>query len=137
MSRSRRLSSRLPVDQAFASPAKTMRIPLNDEDPERNERRRDRNIMHEIHRNRLSFGAASSPRRAVDEEADEEINNAQQQRLHATPKTPRAGGRTRERGMSMMTPMKRAPLVVNFEEWMKMANDNVRSIRAERAYTGG
>lgn len=29
-------------------------------------------------------------------------------------------------GGSAVTPMKRVPILANFEEWMKMATDNVR-----------
>lgn len=124
---SRRLSGRLPVEQAFASPAKQIRIPLNDDDEERHQRRKERNIMQEAVRNRLSFGVTSTPRRqAIDEDASEEINN-NAQRLHATPKTPRnVGTNRRDRRASMMTPMRRV-VVGDFEEWMKMANDNVCS----------
>ena len=29
---------------------------------------------------------------------------------------------------SMVSPVKRVPLLANFEEWMKMATDNVRTL---------
>ncbi len=50
-----------------------------------------------------------------------------------SPKTPnQSGGRNKENegGLHVvagtaMTPMKRVPILANFEEWMKMATDNV------------
>lgn len=47
------------------------------------------------------------------------------------PQTPRDGMDDQDDAMDVMgtavTPMKRVPLLANFEEWMKMATDNVRA----------
>jgi hypothetical protein len=36
-------------------------------------------------------------------------------------------------GGTAVTPMKRVPILANFEEWMKMATDNVRMLDEESA----
>lgn len=58
---------------------------------------------------RMSMGAAGSPRTPSDE--DKENGN---------------GHGIAVVGGNAVTPMKRMPILANFEEWMKMATDNVR-----------
>ena len=45
------------------------------------------------------------------------------------PNTPQGSGDSQDAGMyvggAAVTPMKRVPILANFEEWMKMATDNV------------
>ncbi len=72
-----------------------------------------------------SLKAAASPVRRL---------NSYQRASSESPKTPRAqAARGKENiddgglsvvGTSAMTPMKRVPILANFEEWMKMATDN-------------
>lgn len=59
--------------------------------------------------------------------------NGFQRAASSSPKTPQGGVRARESsedggmaivGGSAVTPMKRVPILANFEEWMKMATDN-------------
>jgi condensin complex subunit 2 len=75
--------------------------------------------------------AAASPMRRLNE-----INRASS----SSPKTPRSsaarGKENGDNGFDIIddatgghstTPMKRVPILANFEEWMKMATDNVSS----------
>jgi condensin complex subunit 2 len=107
------------------------RIPLNDDAREKAVRLQSRQALHDLQMNQLK--AAASPRRRL---------NPQERAASASPKTPRsiAAGRGKENdhglavvGGSALTPMKRVPILANFEEWMKMATDNVRNHRPLRA----
>ncbi|KAL8697539.1 MAG: hypothetical protein Q9224_002261 [Gallowayella concinna] len=99
------------------------RIPLNDDRKEKAVRLQSRQALDELRMNSLK--AAASPVRKL---------NNYQRAASDSPKTPRAqavrdkenledGGLTVV-ASSAMTPMKRIPLLANFEEWMKMATDN-------------
>ena len=82
-----------------------------------------RQALHDLHINQLK--AAASPMRKL---------NNYQRAASDSPKTPRAQALRDKENMenggisvvanSAMTPMKRVPLLANFEEWMKMATDN-------------
>ena len=96
-----------------ASPA-GVKIPLNDDDAEKAKRIKKRSMLQEVQIRRQSFKQAGTPRIGLDGESS----------VEGTPKTPRNVGSLRE-SLNPITPLRRAPLVVNFEEWMKMANDNV------------
>ena len=99
------------------------RIPLNDDRQERAVRLQSRQALHDLQMNQLK--AAASPMRKL---------NGYERAASTSPKTPRAQpGRRKDYtedgglavvGGSAMTPMKRVPLLANFEEWMKMATDN-------------
>ena len=93
------------------------RIPLNDDKQEKAKRLQSRQAFHEAQMN--SFKAAASParkRRSMGANAGD------------GPQTPRDNGDSQDMyvGGSAVTPMKRVPILANFEEWMKMATDNVR-----------
>ena len=101
------------------------RIPLNDDRQEKAIRLQSRQALHDLQLNSLK--AAASPMR--------KLNNFERA-ASSSPKTPHTqSGRGKENaedrgpaivdyGASGMTPMKRVPILANFEEWMKMATDN-------------
>lgn len=82
-----------------------------------------RQALHDLQMNQLK--AAASPMRKL---------NSYQRAASDSPKTPRAQAVIDKENMengglavvvnSAMTPMKRVPILANFEEWMKMATDN-------------
>ena len=99
------------------------RIPLNDDRQEKAVRLQSRQALHDLQMNSLK--AAASPVRKL---------NNYNRAASDSPKTPRnhaaKGKENAEDGglavvaTSSMTPMKRVPILANFEEWMKMATDN-------------
>ena len=99
------------------------RIPLNDDRQEKAVRLQSRQALHEVQLNTLK--AAASPMRRL---------NNYNRAASDSPKTPRGqssrGKENAEDGglplvaAAAMTPMKRMPILANFEEWMKMATDN-------------
>lgn len=100
-----------------ATPHKAgIKIPLNDDREEKAKRLQSRQAFHEMHMNSLK--AAASPARKRKSLGAE---------LADGPQTP-SGNASQEEGFhvggSAVTPMKRVPILANFEEWMKMATDN-------------
>ena len=103
--------------------AKPRRIPLNDDRQEKAVRLQSRQALHDLQINSLK--AAASPVRKL---------NNYNRAVSNSPKTPRTHlvrgkENTDDGGLSVvaasaMTPMKRVPILANFEEWMKMATDN-------------
>lgn len=99
------------------------RIPLNDDRQEKAIRLQSRHALHDLQMNQLK--AAATPLRKL---------NNYERATSTSPKTPsdligRSKGNSNEGGLSVvggtaMTPMKRVPILANFEEWMKMATDN-------------
>lgn len=100
------------------------RIPLNDDQKEKAVRFQSRQALHDLQMNQIK--AAATPMR--------KLNNFERA-ASTSPRTPRAAGSGRGRevggdggltvvGTSAVTPMKRVPILANFEEWMKMATDN-------------
>ena len=99
------------------------RIPLNDDRQEKAARLQSRQALHDLQLNTLR--AAASPVRKLAHH-----NNA----AGDSPKTPRGNfskgkENLEDGGVSILaapsvTPLKRVPLLANFEEWMKMATDN-------------
>lgn len=107
------------------------RIPLNDDRGEKAARLQSRQALHDLQMNQLK--AAASPMRKL---------NNYDRASSSSPKTPRTasasnrGGNNKENefdvaggglavvGGNAVTPMKRVPILANFEEWMKMATDN-------------
>lgn len=99
------------------------RIPLNDDRQEKAVRLQSRQALHDLQMNSLK--AAASPMRKL---------NNYNRAASDSPKTPRnQAPRGKENGedgglavvaASAMTPIKRVPILANFEEWMKMATDN-------------
>ncbi|KAF4974962.1 hypothetical protein FZEAL_8194 [Fusarium zealandicum] len=100
------------------------RIPLNDDAHEKGQRMSSRRALYEKQFNEIK--KAATPRKVSSMRHDDMENSP-----GSDPRTPRAG-----RGGDMdddegfvvggaaVTPMKRVPLLANFEEWMKMATDN-------------
>ncbi|KAL9045947.1 MAG: hypothetical protein Q9214_001097, partial [Letrouitia sp. 1 TL-2023] len=99
------------------------KIPLNDDRHEKAVRLQSRQALHDLQFNQLK--AAASPVRR--------INNVKGA-AGDSPKTPRSqAAREKENAedggisvvpTSAVTPIKRVPILANFEEWMKMATDN-------------
>lgn len=99
-----------PQAAAYASPVKTVSIPLNDDRSEKAARLQSRHIAHSKQLDQLK--AAATPlkkRRSLGVEGPE------------TPSQDDGGFGVRG---DAVTPMKRVPILANFEEWMKMATDN-------------
>lgn len=91
-----------------ASPVKTLQIPLNDDDEEKAQRLQSRKALHSKQMDQLK--AAASParkRRSLGSDG---------------PHTP--SSHDPDVAGTAVTPMKRVPILANFEEWMKMATDN-------------
>ncbi|KAF7564062.1 hypothetical protein G7046_g8 [Stylonectria norvegica] len=121
-------SARPTNSSVSASPFKSqspVKIPLNDDVHEKGQRMSSRRALHEKQFNEIR--AAATPRK-VSIRLDD-MENASPM---SDPRTPRAG-RNRDDddddegfvvGGAAVTPMKRVPLLANFEEWMKMATDN-------------
>jgi condensin complex subunit 2 len=101
------------------------RIPLNDDAQEKAKRLQSRHALHDIQMNQIK--AAASPMRKL-----ANFDRAGSSSPSSNPRTPRrtAGKENELDGGVMMvggaavTPMKRVPILANFEEWMKMATDN-------------
>lgn len=104
-----------------------VRIPLNDDAQEKAKRLQSRHALHDIQMNQIK--AAASPMR--------KLNNYERANSSSPSSNPRTPRRTANRGKendvdedlinvggTAVTPMKRVPLLANFEEWMKMATDN-------------
>ena len=99
-------------------------MPLNDDRQEKAIRFQSRQALQDLHLNQIK--AAASPVRKI---------NYTERATSGSPQTPR-NGRDRlhedeENGGlvpvvagNTMTPLKRVPILANFEEWMKMATDN-------------
>jgi condensin complex subunit 2 len=97
-----------------ATPAKTpVKIPLNDDRQEKANRLHSRQAQHELHMSQIK--AAATPVRK------------RRSLLGQSPRTPGDGEENDLPSIAgtAVTPMKRVPILANFEEWMKMATDNV------------
>lgn len=93
------------------------RIPLNDDMGEKAARMEARQALHDRQMNQIKAAVKTPlpPRRRTSYERG----------TSASPATPRHTGRGRDSdGQRAVTPMKRVPILANFEEWMKMATDN-------------
>ncbi|KAH8591295.1 condensin complex subunit 2/barren [Bisporella sp. PMI_857] len=108
-----------------ASPFKSpVKIPLNDDAQEKAKRLQSRHALQDVKINQIK--AAATPIRHASFEGSENSSPS------SNPKTPRRGGGKGvdlDGGVMMVggtavTPMKRVPILANFEEWMKMATDN-------------
>lgn len=107
------------------SPSKSpIKIPLNDDAQEKAKRLQSRQALHDIQLNQIK--AAASPVRRL-----ANFDRAGSSSPPSNPKTPRRIGKENDfdtgllkLGGNAVTPMKRVPLLANFEEWMKMATDN-------------
>jgi condensin complex subunit 2 len=101
------------------------RIPLNDDREEKAKRLQSRQAFHEQQMNSLK-AAASPVRKRKSLGAGNEPG---------TPGDGTDGGMLV--GGNAVTPMKRVPILANFEEWMKMATDNVRGEWHHVRYSAG
>lgn len=95
-----------------------VKIPLNDDMGEKAARMEARQALHDRQMNQIKAAVKTPmpPRRRQSYEPGS-----------TSPTTPRHTGRGRESdvyGQRAVTPMKRVPILANFEEWMKMATDN-------------
>ncbi|KAJ5675791.1 hypothetical protein N7462_008688, partial [Penicillium macrosclerotiorum] len=92
-----------------------IKIPLNDDMGEKAARKEARQALHDRQMNQIKAAVKTPmPARRYREGSD-------------SPSTPRGSShRGRESDVSgrAVTPMKRVPILANFEEWMKMATDN-------------
>ncbi|KAE9963923.1 hypothetical protein BLS_008795 [Venturia inaequalis] len=97
-----------------STPAKasTVRIPLNDDRQEKANRFQSRKAQDEAQLNQIK--AAATP-----------LRKRQSLAGGRSPHTPAQDGDDMPNvGGTAVTPMKRVPILANFEEWMKMATDN-------------
>ncbi|KJZ76741.1 hypothetical protein HIM_04077 [Hirsutella minnesotensis 3608] len=105
-----------------ASPFKSpIKIPLNDDAQEKGLRMNSRKALHEKQINQIK--AAATPRKT-----SSRLDDYENASPGSASGTPRAAGRRDDDAPAVggvsVTPMKRVPLLANFEEWMKMATDN-------------
>ncbi|KAI1369233.1 condensin complex subunit 2/barren [Xylaria arbuscula] len=116
------------VSGSSASPYKAspVKIPLNDDAQEKKGRFHSRKARHEKQITELQQAATTPAKKAGFRLAD--LDNASPR---SNPRTPRRGGDGYDDDEddvvvvgSGVTPMKRVPILANFEEWMKMATDN-------------
>ena len=98
--------------------ADNTRIPLNDDMGEKAARMEARQALHDQQMNQIKAAVKTPlpPRRRTSYE----------RATSTSPSTPRHSGRGRDSDVYQraVTPMKRVPILANFEEWMKMATDN-------------
>ncbi|KAK4158452.1 condensin complex component cnd2-like protein [Chaetomidium leptoderma] len=129
----RRSVSRVASGSLAASPFKSpVKIPLNDDAQEKARRSHGRKAAHEAQINQIRAAATSTPRKS-----GATLNDLQN--VDDPGSSPRTPARRRRSGNYPMivdddeplmvggkavTPMKRVPILANFEEWMKMATDN-------------
>ncbi|EER41957.1 condensin complex component cnd2 [Histoplasma capsulatum var. duboisii H88] len=105
-----------------------MKIPLNDDAGEKVARFQSRQALHDLQMNQIKAAVKTPmpPMRKI---------NSYDRASSSSPRTPRGsgartGGRETDSGGRQIvngravTPMKRVPILANFEEWMKMATDN-------------
>ncbi|KAL2127340.1 hypothetical protein VTI74DRAFT_10886 [Chaetomium olivicolor] len=130
----RRSTSRVPSGSLVASPFKSpVKIPLNDDAQEKAQRSHGRRAIHEAQINQLRAAATSTPRKSSATLNDLQYHGDSP--ASSNPRTPRrrksgAGPIVLDDddqlvvGGKAVTPMKRVPILANFEEWMKMATDN-------------
>jgi len=95
-----------------------LRIPLNDDRVEKANRLAGRQALHEAQLNQIK--AAATPlrkRRSL-------IGGSGANSPHTPAQDQENMGGLNVSGNAVVTPMKRVPILANFEEWMKMATDN-------------
>ncbi|TKA54562.1 hypothetical protein B0A55_13302, partial [Friedmanniomyces simplex] len=99
------------------SPVKKVQIPLNDDGQEKAARLQSRKLLASKQFDQLK--AAASPQRAGKRKSLGGGDGGPH-----TPSQDEAGSAHYDVAGNGVTPMKRVPLLANFEEWMKMATDN-------------
>ena len=112
------------MNDSFAELTKSLlRIPLNDDRQEKAIRLQSRHALHDLQINQIK--AAATPVRKLHNYERAASNSPK------TPSAKRAHGKENGEDAALtvmnpnaMSPMKRVPILANFEEWMKMATDN-------------
>jgi len=106
----------VPQPRGILSPVK--KIPLNDDREEKAVRFQSRQALHDIQMNQIRAAASPAKRKSL--------------AMAGSPRTPHGDDKENSDSQGLqvvgnaVTPMKRVPILANFEEWMKMATDNVR-----------
>ncbi|KAK4963757.1 hypothetical protein LTR28_004434 [Elasticomyces elasticus] len=95
------------------------RIPLNDDRPEKAKRLQSRQALQEMQMNQIKAAASPVRKRKSLGATNRDAPDTPSNRAEDENDLPYVGG-------NAVTPMKRVPILANFEEWMKMATDNVR-----------
>lgn len=103
------------------------RIPLNDDVQEKAKRLQSRHALHDIQMSHIK--AAASPMRKLTNFERAGSSSPASNSKTKTPRQTQGKEDDLEEDMLMVggtavTPMKRVPILANFEEWMKMATDN-------------
>lgn len=87
-------------------------MPLNDDKQEKAKRLQSRQALHETQMNQIRAAATPVRRRqTLTSQSQYTPGDNDENTFHV--------------GGDAVTPMKRVPILANFEEWMKMATDNV------------
>ncbi|KAI9792059.1 MAG: hypothetical protein M1816_003041 [Peltula sp. TS41687] len=115
------------VQTSATTPFKTpLRMPLNDDAQEKAARLQSRQALHDIQLNQIR--AAASPMRKLSNfnragssspQSSSQNENGSRRRDEQS-----GGGLVVAGNMVSVSPVKRVPILANFEEWMKMATDN-------------
>ena len=117
-------SIKVPSPQASVIRLILSRIPLHDDRREKAVRLQSRQALHDLQMDQIK-AAASPMRRTSNQERNPSSSPKTPQGYRADGKENREGGGLLGAiGGGVMTPMKRVPILANFEEWMKMATDN-------------
>ncbi|KIW20764.1 hypothetical protein PV08_01342 [Exophiala spinifera] len=125
------------------SKASPIKLALNDDRGEKVARLQSRQALQEIHMNEIR--AAASPVRKINQHRNRDRRDTSGSRaMSESPRTPRTSDAHLRKKVALhrrqsqqnhgqhansprtdtLTPMKRVPILANFEEWMKMATDN-------------
>ena len=98
---------------------------MNDDAQEKAQRLHSRHALHEKQINQLKAAATGTPRKV-----SLRLEGGDTASPGSNPRTPRGRGKENDDdddfvlGGNAVTPLKRVPILANFEEWMKMATDN-------------
>jgi len=115
MPRERRAPGAAAQPRGILSPVK---MPLNDDRGEKAVRFQSRQALHDMQMNQIRAAASPMKRKSLG--------------IAGSPRTPNGDDKENDdsQGLNVVgnavTPLKRVPILANFEEWMKMATDNVR-----------
>jgi len=115
MPRERRAPGTAAQPKGFLAPVK---MPLNDDRGEKAVRFQSRQALHDMQMNQIRAAASPMKRKSLG--------------VVGSPRTPNGDDKENDDSPGLnvvgnaVTPMKRVPILANFEEWMKMATDNVR-----------
>ncbi|TGZ83088.1 barren [Ascodesmis nigricans] len=90
------------------------KIPLNDDSAEKARRQRERNLLQEAQKARMAAAASPAASRA----------GTVAQNSPRTPRNVGSRGWAESAALDAVTPLRKVPILANFEEMMKMATDN-------------